>query len=326
MRVLITGASGYIGSALLRSADWRVIALDDFSTHRQIAYCGLARPIRLIEGSILDEFLVNDAVREVDAVVHLAAATDAAASVNDGERYFRLNTHGTRCVAEACLQHRRPLVFVSTTSVYGPQTGTVDESLPWSQYKPQSPYAASKYAAEHDLRELYGPKGLRYVILRCGTVFGTHSGTAVGWRGHTFVNKACWQAAMDQPVTLYRGAWDSKRPYLSLGNAVRTICRAAAGDYGWGTTRNVLCGNFTPREVVGAIRKRVRDLHIREVDSPILNQEGYEVRSVYGGGPDHLDNLDHLRYGVDATLRMLRPDLFAEEDAANERMALATAA
>src|SRR3972149_9285769 len=92
------------------------------------------------------------------------------------EQVEQVNFEGTKRVALACMGSGSCLIFPSTTSVYGSQEEKVDEECPLIDLKPQSPYAESKLMAEQWLEAIGEREGLRYVICRLGTIFGTSPG------------------------------------------------------------------------------------------------------------------------------------------------------
>jgi UDP-glucose 4-epimerase len=96
-------------------------------------------------------------------------------------------------------------------------------------------------------------------------------------RFHTAVNKFCWQAVMGQPLTVWRTAYDQKRPYLDLTDAARAIAFIIENDLFDGRIYNVLTLNATVRDIVETIRGFVPDVALTTVDSPIMNQLSYEV-------------------------------------------------
>ena len=120
-----------------------------------------------------------------------------------------------------------------------------------------------------------GKSGLKAIVCRFGTIFGA----SPGMRFHTAVNKFCWQAVMGQPLTIWRTAYDQKRPYLDLSDAVRAIPYIIEHNLFDGRTYNVLTLNATVREIVEAIEEFVPDIELSYVDSPIMNQLSYEVSS-----------------------------------------------
>src|SRR5690242_6751998 len=111
------------------------------------------------------------------------------------------------------------LIHLSSTSVYGTQKAVVAEDCTLEELKPQSPYAETKLKEENLIHSLVNRDKLRAIILRFGTIFGA----SVGMRYHTAVNKFCWQAVMKQPLAIWKSAYDQKRPYLDLADAIRAI-------------------------------------------------------------------------------------------------------
>jgi nucleoside-diphosphate-sugar epimerase len=96
-------------------------------------------------------------------------------------------------------------------------------------------------------------------------------------RFHTAVNKFCWQAVMGQPLSVWRTAYEQKRPYLDLSDAVQALAFIVERNVFDGRVYNVLTLNATVREIVEAVRKFVPDVEVSFVDSPIMNQLSYEV-------------------------------------------------
>ncbi len=305
-KLLITGALGHIGSRLIRGIGKdrfeEVILLDNLSTQR---YCSLFNlpegvPFRFVEGDILDVNL-NELLAGVTMVIHLAAITNAADSFAMGDAVERVNFEGTKRIAEACMKRGIKMIFSSTTSVYGVQEEVVDEDCSEEGLQPQSPYATSKLKAEKLLQEYGRVGGLRFVLCRFGTIFGT----SIGMRFHTAVNKFCWQACMGQPITVWKTALNQRRPYLDLTDCVRAIWFIIDSDRFDGQIYNVLTTNTTVGEIVEAIRKHVPDLKVTYVESQIMNQLSYTVRTdkfkalgfTYEG---------ELARGIEETIRLLK--------------------
>lgn len=279
--ILVTGALGHIGSALLRDAprlfpDTTVRILDNLSTLRYCSLFSLPREGRydFREGDIHGPELL-DALDGVHAVVHLAGITDAAGTAGQRDAVFHANYQGTATVARACAERGIPMMLASTTSVYGTQSEVVDESCPEEGLKPQSPYAESKLAAERHLELLGREQGLRWVVCRFGTIFGA----SIGMRFHTAVNKFVWQASQGKPITVWRTALDQKRPYLDLRDAIEAIAFLVRGEHFPNGILNVVTKNATVREITDVIRARIPDLRIEFVDTAIMNQLSYEVRA-----------------------------------------------
>jgi nucleoside-diphosphate-sugar epimerase len=307
MKIIITGALGHIGSKLIRELPVafpgaELILLDNLSAQR---YCSLFD--LPVEGNY--RFLQEDVLRAdltslfkgAACVVHLAAITNAADSFDNAQQVELVNFDGTERVANACVQTQCPLIFLSTTSVYGTQDQVVDESCPSSDLKPQSPYAESKLRAERLLQSLGEAKALNFIILRLGTIFGT----SIGMRFHTAINKFCWQAVTGQPVTVWRTARYQNRPYLDLKDAVAAIRMVIERNLFDRRIYNVVTANASVDEIISIIKQHVSDLVVEYVDSRIMNQLSYNVSNERFStlGFEFEGNLEE---GIAETIELLR--------------------
>jgi len=282
MKIVVTGALGHIGSRVIRALPERypgidIVMLDNLSAQR---YCSLfhlpsTAVYRFIEADVLTTDLAP-IVEGADAVLHLAAITDAAASFQHREQVEYVNYTAAVKVAEACCVWDVPLIHLSSTSVYGTQRDLVDEDCSENELRPQSPYAETKLKEERFLQSCGASKNLRFVTCR----FGTICGTSPGMRFHTAVNKFCWQAVMGQPVTVWRTALHQKRPYLTLDDAVRVILFILEHHLFDRRIYNVLTANLTVHEILQAIKRDIPQLELLFVDTEIMNQLSYEVSSV----------------------------------------------
>jgi nucleoside-diphosphate-sugar epimerase len=307
MRIVVTGSLGHIGSQLIRELPSvlpgaEILMLDDLSTQR---YCSLFDlPVegryRFVETNVLTANLPA-LFAGADAVVHLAAITDATSSFDNQDKVEEVNFAGTERVARACIEAGCALIFPSTTSVYGTQAEVVDENCPVTDLKPQSPYAESKLKAERLLQTLGEREGLRFIICRFGTIFGT----SVGMRFHTAINKFCWQAVMGQPITVWKTALHQNRPYLELGDAIRALRFIIQKRLYSGALYNVVTVNTSVNDIIEIIRLFVPDLEIQYVDTKIMNQLSYHVsnRRFTDLGFDFKGDLD---LGISKTIQLLR--------------------
>ncbi len=170
--VLVTGGAGFIGShvaeALLREGR-EVTILDDLSSGKEE---NLPDAARFIRGSILEEKALEEAMKGVEAVVHLAARV----AIRDSFRHFlddaRANVMGTLNVLRLAGERGiRRLLFASSMAVYADRNEPVPipETFP---REPISPYGVSKLASEQYLLLLAGRQGISPVILRYFNVYG----------------------------------------------------------------------------------------------------------------------------------------------------------
>ena len=279
MKLVITGALGHIGSRIIRDLPSifpgiDILMIDDLSTQRYHSLFNLPAKgtYTFIEGDIL-KIDLKSLFSGVNAVIHLAAITDATQSFENREQVEYVNFTTSFRVADACAATGAKMFFISSTSVYGTQKHQVDENCLPDELNPQSPYAATKLKEEAMIKKKVAEESLHGVILRLGTIFGT----SPGMRFHTAINKFCWQAIMGIPITVWKTAYEQKRPYLDLTDAIRCIVFLLKRDLFNGCVYNVVTLNATVEEVVNSIKVFVPTLEIEFVDSKIMNQLSYEV-------------------------------------------------
>ena len=279
MKIIVTGAIGHIGSYIVRDLGVQfpkaeIVMIDNMMTQRYASLFNLP--------PLGNYHFIEDDVNSIDlktvfsganVVIHLAAITDAAGSFNRAEELEKNNYQSTVKVANACIETGASLIALSSTSVYGTQNDVVDEDCSEEELLPQSPYATTKLKEEKLIAKLCKEKGLKAIHCRFGTIFGA----SAGMRFHTAVNKFCWQAVMGRPISVWRTAYDQKRPYLDLLDASRAIELIIKNNIFDGRVYNVLTNNSTVREVVDVIREFVPDIEVGFVDSKIMNQLSYEV-------------------------------------------------
>jgi len=279
MKIIITGAFGHIGSYVLRQLPLNfpgaeIVLIDNLMTQRFVSIFNLPKigNYKFLDKNVtianLDEIFENS-----DFVIHLAAITDAAGSFERQEELEKNNFIATKKIADLCLKKNVKLITLSSTSVYGTQNLVVAENCSIEELKPQSPYAVTKLKEEEYVQKLCDEKGLNAIIFRFGTIFGTSPGI----RFHTAVNKFCWQAVMSEPITVWKTAYDQKRPYLDLKDASNAFVHAINNLQFDGKVYNVLTLNATVKQIVETIRDFIPILDIQFVDNKIMNQLSYEV-------------------------------------------------
>ena len=238
---LVTGGCGFIGSHFIRdslTADdaLRIINLDK----RTYAACPLTlcdvdpQRHRQIDGDINDAELVADllAQHQPQAVIHFAAESHVDRSIDAAQVFIHTNINGTHNLLQqarqywsqltAGAQQRFRFLHVSTDEVYGSldAKGRFSEDSP---YRPNSPYAASKAAADHLARAWHHTYGLPVIISNCSNNYGSHQ------YPEKLIPLMTLKAAAGEPLPVY-GQGTQVRDWLHVADHVRALhCMLAKG-------------------------------------------------------------------------------------------------
>jgi len=176
-RVLVTGAGGFIGSHLTEAcvaAGYEVRAFVRYNSRSSRGWlddCEAARHVEVVAGDVRDADAVNRAMAGVDTVFHLAALVGIPYSYESPSSYVRTNVEGTANVLLAARAHGLTnVVLTSTSETYGSaQCVPIDESHP---AKAQSPYAATKIAADQLGLSFHRSFGLPVKVVRPFNTYG----------------------------------------------------------------------------------------------------------------------------------------------------------
>lgn len=206
-RVLVTGATGFIGSVLCEAL-----------TRSGYLVRGALRTDRSVPGSIAEKAIVGDinsttewhqALAGVDAVIHTAARAHMLhAAEGTANLYSQTNEHGTQRLANASAQAKvSRFVFLSSIKAKGEET-SVRADTPFDASRPQDDYGLSKRHAEEHVAEIAGRTGMETVIVRPPLVYGP------GVRAN-FLRLLQW---VDHGWPLPLGAVENRRSLVNVWN------------------------------------------------------------------------------------------------------------
>ncbi|MHA1268794.1 MAG: dTDP-glucose 4,6-dehydratase [Candidatus Helarchaeota archaeon] len=182
MKILITGGAGFIGSNFIHyiineKSEYEIINLD------LLTYAGNLDNLKDIEkkenykfikGDITDFETVNKIMKQVDFVINFAAESHVDRSIKNPDIFVRTNVQGTQILLESArINEVKKFIQISTDEVYGTlgPTGFFTETSP---LLPNSPYSASKAAADLIIRSYFKTYGLPVAITRCSNNYGPY--------------------------------------------------------------------------------------------------------------------------------------------------------
>ena len=184
MKLLVTGAAGFIGSNFVRmTARGELQEISSVKVLDKLTYAGVKSNLNSVEnlsqygfvqGDICDVVVISELLKEVDAVVNFAAESHVDRSISGAADFVQTNIVGVQVMLDAIKASGREIRFlqVSTDEVYGSI-----ESGSWTEnwlLQPNSPYSASKASSELLARSYNITHGMDVVITRCSNNYGTH--------------------------------------------------------------------------------------------------------------------------------------------------------
>jgi UDP-glucose 4-epimerase len=214
-RYLITGGAGFIGSHLaeaLLARGEEVVALDNLSTGRlRNLHTAAEMPgFRFVQGSVLDELMVDELAHDCDVVVHLAAAVGVKLIVEQPLRSFTTNIQGTTVVIEAAHRYRRSILLASTSEIYGKNSAgplaETDDRILGSPAVARWAYSTAKAVDEVLAYAYHRERGLDTKIVRLFNTVGPRQSPAYGMVIPRFVR----QALASEPVTVFGDGTQSR--------------------------------------------------------------------------------------------------------------------
>jgi len=264
MRFLITGAAGFLGSALanrLAAGGDVVIGVDDLSTGDQKA---LDPTVQFSRGDVNDRPKLWSMLQGVDCVYHLAAKVSVPESVLYPREYNHVNVGGTVTLMEAMRDVGvRRVVFISSGTVYGnqPVQPVVEGVIP----NPRVPYAVSKIAAEYYVKSIGNLWGIETVCLRVFNAYGPGQHIPPV---HTPVIPSFLRQAWENGTIVVHGDGNQTRDYVFVDDVVAAMESAATAPDVNNLTINVGSGTETSIRELARLAIEVTGGHPEVVYNP----------------------------------------------------------
>ena len=243
---LVTGGAGFIGShlvdALLARGD-SVVVLDNLSTGRLLNLeSAMSNPrLRFVQGSVLDELVVDELVYQCDTVIHLAAAVGVKLVVERPLSSLTTNIRGSETVIEAAHRYRRRIMVASTSEIYGKNSvGPLREDADRILGSPavaRWSYSTAKAVEEILANTYHRERGLPTIVVRLFNTVGPRQSAAYGMVIPSLVQ----QAVRAEPLTVY-GTGRQTRCFMHVADAVDAMLRLLGTDAAIGGTFNVGSG------------------------------------------------------------------------------------
>lgn len=284
MKILITGALGYIGGrlaeSLYNSGRYHLKLLMRQDKHWPFAWYNMSSKYMADLSKPIPNLI--DYCADVDVIVHLAALNDKACAVDPAAAH-RVNVDGTEQLLNAAIHAGvKRFIYLSTMHVYGAMQGHIDENrLP----QPKHPYAATHLAAEMKLRELHERGSIEGVILRLSNSYGVPA--------HVSVN--CWSLLLN----------DLARQAVINGRMVLH-------------SSGYQCRDFVPMSFVCQVIEHFFTVSAESIQNPVFNIGGnntvsirYMVEKLAESYHRLRGHMVHVDYGQEPLQRTVSPFTFS---------------
>jgi len=261
MKILITGGAGYIGYSLVQQLLQDVdqlhsITIYDNLSRRNYSFFTEAKfdhkPVKFVQGDILDGRTLSQALEGIDCVIHLAAKVTTPFADADAHSFDQINHWGTAQLAYAIEKSTvSKVIYLSSISIYGDSTDPLNEM---TSPNPHSFYGRSKWEGEKQLKVL--SRDRRVHIFRSGNVYGYNP----SYRIDAVVNRFLFMAHFVGKITV-NGSGDQHRSFIHVDKVAHTIVQVVNGITDPGTY-NLVEHNFSIHDITDAIKTMYPNLDI----------------------------------------------------------------
>lgn len=243
MKLLITGGAGFIGSHLstrLIEIGHSVIALDNLSTGSAENIAGLMgnSNFEFVQGSILDETLIQTLMARVDGCMHLGAALGVQRILERPYESLVANTHGSEIAIKAAAELGKRFFLASTSELYGknPKQPLTEESdrVIGSPQLVRWAYSEAKAIDESIVQMFHMSHSLNFVTGRFFNTVGPRQSGAYGMVLPRFVSAAI----KNEPITIY-GDGSQSRVFCHVSDAVNAVLKIFFEDKALGNAFNI---------------------------------------------------------------------------------------